>query len=200
MTDPDKNCIAYVKLEIKDIILFVRIVLFSEYLLRKLRFITEITSIVQLPYTSPLIPYSRPLGWVGSVRNTSFTYLRILFQHKKQNKIIVFTKIDENQGRSLSPPPLLGCPLGVSSTCSPLIFWDTFPTYLRMLFQQKKKKNAIFGKNYGSVPLTNWEQSATVAKSKEATPWASVMSEPSHSKWWQLKSPTKQKTDLGSTD
>ena len=30
-------------------------------------------------------------------------------------------------------------------------------------------------------PLTNWEQSATVAKSKAATPWASVMRDPSHS-------------------
>ena len=49
-------------------------------------------------------------------------------------------------------------------------------------------------------PLTNWEQSATVAKSKAATPWASVMRYPSHSEWWQLNSPTKQKTDLGSTD
>ena len=48
--------------------------------------------------------------------------------------------------------------------------------------------------------LINWEQSATVAKSKAATPWASAMRDPSNSEWWQLKSPTKQKTDLGSTD
>ena len=33
-----------------------------------------------------------------------------------------------------------------SSTHSPLKFWDIFPTYLRMLFQQKKK-NAIFDQN-----------------------------------------------------
>ena len=45
-------------------------------------------------------------------------------------------------------------------------------------------------------PLTNWEQSATVAKSKAATPWASEMRDPSHSEWWQLKSPTKQKHRL----
>ena len=55
LTDPNENSTAYVKLEIKDI-LFVRIVLFSEYLMKKSRFITKITSIVQLPYTSPPIP------------------------------------------------------------------------------------------------------------------------------------------------
>ena len=49
-------------------------------------------------------------------------------------------------------------------------------------------------------PFTSWKQSATVSMSKAATPWASVMREPSHSEWWQLKSPTKQKKDLGSTD
>ena len=48
----------YVKLEIKDI-LFMRIFWFSEYLLRKLRFITKITSMVQLPCTSPPISF----GW-----------------------------------------------------------------------------------------------------------------------------------------
>ena len=58
-------------------------------------------AIVQLPYTSPPIPFGPPIR-VGSVRDTSFTYLRILFQHKKQKKIIVFTKNSENQGRSLS--------------------------------------------------------------------------------------------------
>ena len=42
-------------------------------------------------------------------------------------------------------------------------------------------------------PLTNWEQSATVAKSKAATPWASVMLDLIHSEWWQLKSPKKTK-------
>ena len=81
LTDPDENCRAYKKLEIKDI-LFVRIFWFSEYWLRKLRFITKITSIVQLPYTSPPYPFG-PLIRLCSVRDTSFTYLRILFQHKK---------------------------------------------------------------------------------------------------------------------
>ena len=62
-TDLNENCRTYVKLKIKDI-LFVRIFWFSEYLLRKLRLIRKITSIVQLPYTSPLSSLSRPLGWV----------------------------------------------------------------------------------------------------------------------------------------
>ena len=106
-TDPNENCSVYVKLEIEDI-LFVRIFLFSEYLLRKLRFIT---TIVQLPYTSPPISFEPPIR-VGSVRDTSFAYLRILFQHKKQKKnIIFFTKVGENQGRTLSSQPL-GPPLG----------------------------------------------------------------------------------------
>ena len=55
LTDPNEICTAYVKLEIKDI-LFMRVFLFSKYLVRKLRFITKITSIVQLPYTSPPPP------------------------------------------------------------------------------------------------------------------------------------------------
>ena len=69
LTDPNEICTAYVKLEIKDI-LFKRVFLFSKYLVRKIRFITKITSIVQLPYTSPPppppppSPLGRPLGWV----------------------------------------------------------------------------------------------------------------------------------------
>ena len=79
LTDLNENCTAYVKLKIKDI-LFVRIFFkFLEYLLRKLRFITKITSIVQLPYL-PLIPFGLPIR-VGFVRDTSLSYLRILFQH-----------------------------------------------------------------------------------------------------------------------
>ena len=110
LTDPDEICTAYIKLEIKDI-LFVRIFWFLEYLLRKLRFITKITSIVQLPFTSPPSPLDRTIR-VSSVRDTSFTYLRILFQHKKQ-KIIVFTKKGEKQRWSLSSPlPPLGSSFG----------------------------------------------------------------------------------------
>ena len=66
LTDLNENCTAYVKLKIKDI-LFMLIFWFSEYLLRKLRLITKITSIiVQLPYISPPppSPLGRPLGWV----------------------------------------------------------------------------------------------------------------------------------------
>ena len=58
LTDPNEICTAYVKLEIKDI-LFMRVFLFVKCLVRKLRFITKITSIVQLPYTSQL-PYFGP--------------------------------------------------------------------------------------------------------------------------------------------
>ena len=74
---------SYVKLEIK-VILLVRSFWFLEYLLRKLQVITKITSIVLLPYTSPPIPFELLIR-VGSVRDPSFTYLRILFQHKKNN-------------------------------------------------------------------------------------------------------------------
>ena len=55
LTDPNENCTAYIKLEINDI-LFVRIFVFSEYVLWKLRSIKKFTSIVQLPYTSPPTP------------------------------------------------------------------------------------------------------------------------------------------------
>ena len=54
--------------------------------LRKLRFITKITSMVQLPCTSPPIPFGQHIK-VGSVRDVSFTYLRILFQHKKNTSL-----------------------------------------------------------------------------------------------------------------
>ena len=94
LTDPNENSTAYVKLEIKKHFVLEIFFLFSEYLLRKLRFITKITSIVQLPYTSPPpppIPFGLPIR-VVSVRDTSFTYLRILSQHRKQpKKKIVFT-------------------------------------------------------------------------------------------------------------
>ena len=104
LTDPNENCTAYIKLEIKEITLH----LFP-------------------------IPFGLPIR-VGSVRDTSFTYLRILFQQKKIIIIIiVITKNCENQGRSLSP---FGLPIRGGGS-SPLIFWDTFPPYLRMLFQQK---------------------------------------------------------------
>ena len=98
LKDPNEICTAYV-------LVFIFEFLFSKYLVRKLRFITKITSIVQLPYTSfpPPIPSVPPIR-VGSVRDTSFIYLRILFQHKKQNKKMLFTEIGEKQTRS--PPPL----------------------------------------------------------------------------------------------
>ena len=86
-------------------------------------------------YTTLLPP--SPLGrllrcFFFSGMDTSFTNLRILFQHKKKSN--VFTKISEKQTRSLPSS---------SSSRSLLIFWDTFPTYLRIIFQQKKKKTLI---------------------------------------------------------
>ena len=46
---------------------------------------------------------------------------------------------------------------GSSGTRRPLIFWDTFLRYLRILFQPKKKKKMIImtkiGKKMKSVPL-----------------------------------------------
>ena len=82
LTNLNENYTTYVKLKIKEI-LFVIFFRFSEYLLRKLRLITKIMSIVQLPYTSPPIPFV-PLIRVGFVKDTSSTYLRIFLQHLKQ--------------------------------------------------------------------------------------------------------------------
>ena len=88
LTDLNENCTAYVKLKTKDILFVIFFFWFSEYLLRKLRLITKITSIVQLPYTP--IPFGPPIR-VGFVRDTSLTYLRILFNTKNKKMIIVFT-------------------------------------------------------------------------------------------------------------
>ena len=66
LTDPNDICTAYVKLEMKDK-LFMRILGFSEYLLRKLRLITKITYIVP----SPL---GRPLGLVLLGTHLSYTW------------------------------------------------------------------------------------------------------------------------------
>ena len=59
LTDSNEICTAYVKLEIKDI-LFMPF-FFSEYLLRNLRFITKITSIVSYPTPFPPSSLGRPL-------------------------------------------------------------------------------------------------------------------------------------------
>ena len=84
LTDSDENCTGYVKLNSK-MFLFVELFDFwningENYdLLRKSRAYCTVTL-----HLSP-IPFG-PLIKVGSVMDTSFTYLRILFQHKK-NKI-----------------------------------------------------------------------------------------------------------------
>ena len=83
-TDLNENCTAYVKLKIKDI-LFGKIFWFSKYLLRKLRLITKITSIVQLPYTSPPSPLGHPLGWVLLGTHLWHAW-RYFFNTKNKNK------------------------------------------------------------------------------------------------------------------
>ena len=99
-TDSNENGTAYVKLNSK-IFLFVDLFWFSEYLLRKLRFITKIPSIVQLPHTFHISLLSSPFGWV--LLETDLPHTWGYFYNTKQNKkIIVFTKNGENQGRSLS--------------------------------------------------------------------------------------------------
>ena len=118
LTDSGENCTSYVKLNSK-IFLFVEPFWFSEHLLRKLRVITKIPSIVQLPYTYYF----------------SYPTVTLLFQHKKNS---FYQKWWKPGSIPITPPP--PHPLAPiwwgSSTRSPLIFWDTFPPYLRMLFQQ----------------------------------------------------------------
>ena len=60
---PNEICtVAIRKIGNMQDILFVRIFLFWEYLWGKLRFILNITSIVQLPYASPPIPFGTNLS------------------------------------------------------------------------------------------------------------------------------------------
>ena len=62
LTDLDENFTEYVKLKIKDI-LFIEFLIFGMFI-EKITINYEIASIVQLPYTSPISPLGRPLGWV----------------------------------------------------------------------------------------------------------------------------------------
>ena len=83
--------------------------------------------------TSP-IPIGPHISVGSRTRNylilwdTSFTYLRILFQKTKNSFYQNWWQLG-----SIKPPIR---ELLVPSR-SPLIFWDTSPTYLRILFQQK---------------------------------------------------------------
>ena len=137
LADPNDNCTAYVKLEIKDI-LFVRMFWFSVPI-----FIEKITinyeNHVYCPVTLHLsfIPFGPPIR-VGSVRDTSFTYLRILFNTKKtKTNNCLYLHIDENRGSIPIILPLWDPHKEGSDIRRPLILWDTFPPYLRMLSQQK---------------------------------------------------------------
>ena len=93
LTDPNAICTTYVKLELKDVLFHENFLIFGIFI-EKIIIYYKITSVVQFPYTSPPIPFGLPIR-VSSVRNTSFTYLRILFEQKKI--IIFFTHIGENQ-------------------------------------------------------------------------------------------------------
>ena len=80
LTDANENCTAYVKLEIRYFV--------PENFLIFGIFIEKITINYESPvyctvtlHLSP-IPFGPPIR-VGSVRDSSFTYMRILFQHKK---------------------------------------------------------------------------------------------------------------------
>ena len=56
-----------------------------------------------------------------------------LWQKTNKNNSLYFTKIGEN----IVDPSPLGPPLGGSSNHNPVIFWDTTPTYLRILLSKK---------------------------------------------------------------
>ena len=82
LTDPDENCTAYVKLEIKHFV--------PENLLVFGIFIEKITIYYENHFYSAVTLHLSPISFgppirVGFVRDTSFTYLRILFQRKKNN-------------------------------------------------------------------------------------------------------------------
>ena len=99
------------------------------------------------PTPLPLPPPFVPLIRVGSVRDTSFAYLRILFQHKKQNQKFLPIRWKRGSIPIILPPPFPPTFGGLGSSIrSPLIFWDIFPTYLRMLFQHIKRKKKILPK------------------------------------------------------
>ena len=104
LTDPNEIRTVYVKLEIKDI-LFIRLFWFSEYLLRKVRFITKKNTTLHF---SPIL--FGPLITVSSVRGTSFTYLMILFEHTHTQKQFLLkwvkTRVDlYRPSPFLAPPP-----------------------------------------------------------------------------------------------
>ena len=79
LADLDENCTAYVKLKMKDI-LFVRIFLIFGIFIEKNTIIYK--NHVNCPVTLHLPPslLGHPLIRVCFVRDTSFTYLKILFQ------------------------------------------------------------------------------------------------------------------------
>ena len=97
LTDPNEICTAYVKLETRY---FVR----ENFLIFRI-FIEKIMinyeNLVYCPVTLHLSPISfGPPIRVGSVRDTSFTYLRIFFQHTKNSFYLNWWK---KQRRSLTP-------------------------------------------------------------------------------------------------
>ena len=84
LTDSNENWTAYVKLNSK-IFLFVELFWFSEYLLNSENKYSENSVYCTVTLHLSPIPFGLPIR-VGSVRDTSFTYLRIIFQHTKKKK------------------------------------------------------------------------------------------------------------------
>ena len=72
----------YVKFEIKDN-LFMKFFSIFGMFMEKNTIYYENRVYSAVPYTSPPIPFGPPIR-VSSARDTSFTYLRILFQHTKK--------------------------------------------------------------------------------------------------------------------
>ena len=77
LTDPYEICTAFVKLEIKDI-LYMRIFLILGIFIEKITIYNENYVDCAVALRISPIPFRPPIR-VGSVRDTSFTYLRILF-------------------------------------------------------------------------------------------------------------------------
>ena len=83
LTDSGENCTSYAKLNSK-------IFLFVEPFLIFGTFVEKITSYYENSVYCTVTLHLSPISFgppirVGFVRDTAFTYLRILFQHKKKN-------------------------------------------------------------------------------------------------------------------
>ena len=145
LTDSDENFTAYVKFYPK-IFLFVELFWFSEYLLRKLRFITKIPSFVRLPYTSPPSPLGHPLGWVLLGTHLSHTW-----GYFKKNSF--YEKWWKPGSKTFGPQ--FGEGPGVLVLVAPYYFGTHFLHTWECFFSKKHFCNfwLKFGVIMGSIPL-----------------------------------------------